>query len=135
MVSLGVAAATTVLTSEALGRSSPRGAARASWSGLLLNTLIMLGIVAALIVFAGPIARAYTADLVLVTVVMTLMPLAAANVVADGGQGVVSAGLRAHGDNWFPTASHVLSYALVMPLLGLTLAEGRVAERIPDCAA
>jgi MATE family multidrug resistance protein len=95
---------------------------------VLLNLLavvfmVSLGVAAAMIVFAGPIARAYTADLVLAAVVMALMPLAAANVLPDGGQGVVSAGLRAHGDNWFPTASHVLSYALVMPLLGLTLAE------------
>jgi Na+-driven multidrug efflux pump len=36
---------------------------------------------------------------------------------------VVAAGLRAHRDNWFPTASHVLVYAIVMPALALALAE------------
>jgi multidrug resistance protein, MATE family len=123
MVALGVASATTVLTSEARGGGAPREAARASWSGLLLNTLIMLVITAAFILLAGPIARGYTADLALAAIVVGLMPLAAANLVADGGQAVVAAGLRAHGDNWFPTASHVLSYALVMPALGLILAE------------
>jgi len=38
---------------------------------------------------------------------------------------VAASALRARGDNWFPTASHLLSYALVMPALGLWLGEWR----------
>jgi MATE family multidrug resistance protein len=41
----------------------------------------------------------------------------------DGSQVVASSALRARGDNWFPTASHLLAYALVMPALGYWLAE------------
>jgi MATE family multidrug resistance protein len=41
----------------------------------------------------------------------------------DGGQVVAAQALRARGDNWFPTASHVLAYVLVMPPLALWLAE------------
>jgi MATE family multidrug resistance protein len=31
--------------------------------------------------------------------------------------------LRARGDNWFPTFSHIAAYAVVMPVLGYWLAE------------
>jgi MATE family multidrug resistance protein len=125
MVALGLATATTVLTSEAIGRSEPRDAARASWSGVALNGAVMLLIAGLLAGFARPIAGIYTADYELVVLVASLMPLAAAILIPDGGQAVAAAALRAHRDNWFPTASHVLAYALVMPALALGLAEGR----------
>jgi multidrug resistance protein, MATE family len=123
MVALGFSAATTVLTSDGVGRKAPRDAARASWTGLALNTGMMLLIALALLAFAGPIARAYTADLSVASLVASSMPLAAAALCPDGGQVVIAAALRAHGDNWFPTASHLLAYALIMPSLALTLAE------------
>jgi MATE family multidrug resistance protein len=123
MVSLGFSTATTVLTSDGVGRKSPRDAARASWTGFLLNTGMMLMIALGLMLFAGPIARAYTADLSIASLVASLMPLAAAALSPDGGQVVIAASLRAHGDNWFPTASHVLAYAFIMPTLAVTLCE------------
>jgi MATE family multidrug resistance protein len=125
MVALGMSTATTVLTSEAVGRHAPRDAARASWAGLGLNTGCMLLIGIALVVFQRSIAGAYTADIQVVSLVAGLMPLAAASIIADGGQAVAAAALRAHRDNWFPTASHVFAYACVMPALGLLLAEVR----------
>jgi MATE family multidrug resistance protein len=36
---------------------------------------------------------------------------------------VAASGLRARGDNWFPTFSHIAAYAVVMPVLGYWLAE------------
>jgi MATE family multidrug resistance protein len=125
MVALGLATATTVLTSEAVGRHAPRDAARASWAGLGLNTAFMLVIGLGLVVFQRWIASAYTVDAQVVNLVAGLMPLAAVSIVADGGQAVAAASLRAHRDNWFPTASHVLAYACVMPGLGILLAEVR----------
>jgi MATE family multidrug resistance protein len=125
MVALGLSTATTVLTSDAVGRHSIRDAARASWAGLGLNTGCMLLIGVALVVFQRSIASAYTTDVQVVSLVAGLMPLAAASIIADGGQAVASAALRAHRDNWFPTASHVFAYACVMPGLGLLLAEVR----------
>jgi MATE family multidrug resistance protein len=125
MVALGLATATTVLTSEAIGRNSVRNAARASWAGLGLNTACMFVIGVVLVVFQRSIAGAYTADLTVVTLVAGLMPLAAAAILADGGQAVTGAALRAHRDNWFPTASHLLAYGCVMPALGIFLGEVR----------
>ena len=125
MVALGFAAATSVLTSEAIGRSLSRDAARASWSGVVLNSAFMLAIAGLIALFARSIAGVYTADHELAALTANLMPLAAAILVPDGNQAVASAALRAHRDNWFPTASHVFAYALVMPALALALAEGR----------
>jgi MATE family multidrug resistance protein len=125
MVSLGFAAATAVLASRAVGRIEPLEAIRVSWFGLALNTLLMLGIAALVIAAAGPIARAYTTDPSITQVVLLWMPLVALASLADGGQVVVSSALRAQGDNWAPTASHLLAYACVMPLVAVVLAEQR----------
>jgi MATE family multidrug resistance protein len=125
MVALGFATATSVLVSEAVGRDAPREASRASAAGLLLNALLMLvaGLIAA--VFPSAIARAYTADATLAGRCAELFPWTAAIVLPDGCQVVAAAALRARGDNWFPTASHLLAYALVMPALAYFLAEAR----------
>jgi MATE family multidrug resistance protein len=91
MVALGLATATTVLTSEAVGRKAPRDAARASWGGLGLNTACMLLIGFGLVAFQRLIASAYTTDEQIVTLVAGLMPLAAVSIIADGGQAVAAA--------------------------------------------
>jgi MATE family multidrug resistance protein len=125
MVSLGVSSATAVLTSEATGRREPVQASRASWAGLLLNTMLMVSIGAGVLVFASSIGRAYTANLTLAAFIASVLWLVAVALPPDGGQVVAAAALRARGDNWFPTASHLLSYALVMPALAYWLAEVR----------
>jgi MATE family multidrug resistance protein len=125
MVSLGVAAATGVLASRAIGRIEPREAVRVSWFGLALNTTVMLAIAALVLVAAGPIARAYTTDPNVVSAVLLWMPLVALATFADGGQAVVAWALRAQGDNWAPTASHLLAYACIMPPVAIVLSEQR----------
>jgi MATE family multidrug resistance protein len=125
MISLGVSSATAVLTSEATGRRAPTDASRASFGGLALNTLCMLVAAVFVLSFAGSIGRAYTANLTLAAFVSSVLWLAAVVMLPDGGQVVVAAALRARGDNWFPTVSHLLAYALVMPALAYWLAEAR----------
>jgi MATE family multidrug resistance protein len=123
MVSLGLASGTSVLSAEAVGRGDLRGAARVSYLGLALNALVTAAIALVIVLFRGSISRAYTADLTLAAACAALVPLLAVNVLPDGGQVVAAAGLRAQGDNWFPTYSHLLAYALVMPALGFWWAE------------
>jgi MATE family multidrug resistance protein len=123
MVALGFATATAVLTSEAVGKLAPRDAARASWAGLAVNSAVMLSIGLVSYLSAGLIATAYTVDLQVARIVAACVPLSAAINLVDGGQAVASAALRAQGDNWFPTCSHLLSYALLMPGLGYLFAE------------
>jgi MATE family multidrug resistance protein len=123
MVALGLAAATAVLVAEADGRSAPRDASRAGWAGVGLNLIAMVVAGAVIVVFAAPIGRAYTADAGLAASLASLMWVGALVLVPDGTQVVTASALRARGDNWFPTGSHILAYAVAMPILGYWLAE------------
>jgi MATE family multidrug resistance protein len=123
MIALGLATATAVIVSEAVGAREVRTARRAGWIGLGLNTLAM-GAGGLIFVIAGSlIARAFTSDAGLAALVAANMLLAALVLAPDGAQTVVASALRACGDNWFSTASHVLAYAVVMPAVAFALAE------------
>jgi multidrug resistance protein, MATE family len=123
MVALGLAAATAVLVSEAIGRQAPHDAARAGWTGIGLNAIAMIILAVMILSFAQPIGRAYTADISLAALLASLMWVAALVLHPDGAQVVAASALRARGDNWFPTFSHILAYAVAMPLLGFWFAE------------
>lgn len=125
MVALGVGAASAVLVSEAIGRKAPQDAARAGWTGIGLNAIGMVLAAIAIVLFAEPIGRAYTSDIAIASLVASLMGVAALALHPDGAQVVAASALRARGDNWFPTFSHILAYAIVMPVLGFWLAEAR----------
>jgi MATE family multidrug resistance protein len=114
-----------VLTSDAMGRKAPNEATRSSFVGLAVNTVFMLVSALFVHVFAAGIGRAYTANLSLAAAISGAMWLVALILPPDGGQVVAASALRARGDNWFPTASHLLAYAVVMPALGFWLAEVR----------
>jgi MATE family multidrug resistance protein len=123
MIALGLATATAVLVSEAIGRKAPHDASRAGWTGIGLNAIAMIIAAIAILVFAQQIGRAYTADAALAALLASLMWVAAIVLHPDGAQVVIASALRARGDNWFPTFSHIAAYALCMPLLGYWLAE------------
>jgi MATE family multidrug resistance protein len=123
MVALGLASATAVLASEATGRAAPREALRVSFIGLGLSGAVLLALALLGALCSQPIGRAYTADAALAATVATLVPLTLAITLPDGGQVVAASALRAQNDNWFPTGSHLLAYAVVMPALGYWLAE------------
>jgi len=123
MVALGLAAATAVLVSEAIGRQAPHDSARAGWTGICLNAIGMVIAAVLILVFAEPIGRAYTADLTLSALIASLVWIAALALLPDGTQVVSASALRARSDNWFPTFSHILAYAVAMPVIGYWLAE------------
>jgi MATE family multidrug resistance protein len=123
MVALGMAAATAVLVSEAVGRKAPHDAARAGWTGIGLNELNMIMAAVMIVLFAVPIGHAYTADVQLAALISSLIWIGALILHPDGAQVVTASALRARGDNWFPTFSHILAYAVVMPALGYWFAE------------
>lgn len=123
MLALGVAAATAVLVSEAIGRKAPQDAARAGWTGIGINAIAMIIAAIAILVFNDEIGRGYTADVALAATIASLIWIAALALHPDGAQVVLASALRARGDNWFPTFSHILAYAVVMPVLGYWFAE------------
>jgi MATE family multidrug resistance protein len=123
MIALGMSAATAVLVSEAIGRQAPKDAARAGWTGIGLNEIAMMVAAVAILVFAVPIGHAYTADVELAALISSLIWICAIALHPDGLQVVSASALRARGDNWFPTFSHIFAYAVVMPILGYWFAE------------
>ncbi len=123
MIALGLAAATAVLVSESIGRKAPQAAGRAGWTGIWLNAIGMVIAAIVIYVFALQIGRAYTADAELAALIASLMWVCALVLLPDGTQVVAASALRARSDNWFPTFSHVLAYAAVMPVLGYWWAE------------
>jgi MATE family multidrug resistance protein len=123
MIALGLTAATAVLVSEAVGRKAPRDAARAGWTGIGLNAIAMLIAAIVILLFRDQIGHGYTADAALAALISSLIWIAALVLHPDGAQVVTASALRARGDNWFPTFSHILAYAIVMPVLGYWLAE------------
>lgn len=125
MVSLGLSSATAVLTADAVGRRDEAGATRASSRGLLLNGAIMLLIGLVVLAFASPLGRAYTTNTTLAAAISGLMWLAAIAFLPDGLQVVAASALRARGDNWFPTVSHLFAYTALMPVLAYWLGEAR----------
>jgi len=123
MLALGVAAASAVLVAEASGRQSPRDAARAGWTGLGVNTVAMLIAAVALLLFPHQIGGVYSADPEHVALIAAHLGLVALMLTPDGAQVVAASSLRARGDNWFPTFSHIAAYAIAMPTLGYWLGE------------
>jgi len=53
-----------------------------------------------------------------------LILIVAPAMIGDGGQRVVAQALRGCHDAWFPTALHMISYAVIMVPLGWVLAFG-----------
>lgn len=123
MLALGFAAASAVLVAEARGQGDRSRARKAGLAGVLCNSVVMLACAGVMLVFAGPIAGAFTADPSIAALAVAAIPFAAVALTPDGAQAVLSHTLRAHGDNWFPTASHILAYVFVMPPLGWWLGE------------
>ena len=122
MAPLGLATATAVLVGRAYGARDRGGVVRGGVLGF--GVAAVVGLVVALIVWptAPLIARVYTTDPAVIAMTAAALVLCCLFFVADGVQVVVAQALRARGDIWVPTATHVLSYAVVMGPLGWWLA-------------
>lgn len=123
MIAMGLSTATAVIVSESIGARAHATARAAGWMGLSLNTVAMTLAAVLFLLCGGAIAGAFTSDGALAALVAGNMLIAALILAPDGGQVVAAAVLRARGDNWFPTASHILAYAVVMPATAFWLAE------------
>lgn len=125
MVPMGIAAATAVLVSRAVGAGSVAAVRRAFAMGmtLALGALLLLSVV--IFLDADLVARAYTDDPALLAITGSALLLSCLFFMADGAQVVASNALRARGDVWWPTGMHFVSYMVVMLPLGWWLAVHR----------
>ena len=121
---LGISAATAVLVGRAYGRRSARGVAFCGWLGIGVNSAVMALAGIPLALAPAAIAALYSTDPVVVATAVPLILIISPTMIGDGGQRVVAQSLRGCHDAWFPTALHMISYAVIMVPLGWTLAFG-----------
>jgi MATE family multidrug resistance protein len=119
---LGISAATAVLVGRAYGRQSPRGVAFSGWLGLGVNSGVMVLAGMPLALAPAAIAALYSTDPAVIAAAAPLVLIIAPTMIGDGGQRVAAQALRGCHDAWFPTALHMVSYAVIMVPLGWVLA-------------
>lgn len=117
MVPAGVSAAATVLVGNAIGRGDAAGARRAAKAALFAGAAFMC--MSAIVFLAAPdlLAGLYTADLGVLAIAVTLIPIAGLFQVFDGLQVVGAGVLRGAGDTHAPMVIGLLGFWLVgMPV-------------------
>src|SRR5262245_16456275 len=98
IVPQGIAAATAVLTGQAVGRLDPAEARRTGWRGFQLVTAVTLLTSLVLYFQAGPILRLYSHDPEVIAYGLSLMVLAALLQFFDGTLAVAAGALRGLGN-------------------------------------
>ena len=122
MVPLGLATGAAVLVGKAYGARDPAGVNRAG--AVAFAVTATFGLVVTLVVWpsAGWIAARYTHDPQALTMATPALVLCCLFLVPDALQVVTAQSLRARGDVWAPTITHLASYILVMMPLAWWLA-------------
>jgi MATE family multidrug resistance protein len=113
MVPLGVGAAAAVRVGHAVGAGDRHAARRAAAAALACGVGFMT--TTALLFLAAPrlLARAYTADVAVLTVAAALIPIAGVFQIFDGVQAVAAGVLRGIGDTRVPMAAALVGFWLV----------------------
>lgn len=122
MAPLGLAAATAVLVSRAYGARDRAGVVRAGLIGFAVTAVF--GVVVSLVIWptAPWIAAAYTTEPQVIAVAAAALALSCLFLLTDALQVVIAQALRARGDVWLPTFTHLISYIVVMMPLAWWLA-------------
>jgi multidrug resistance protein, MATE family len=121
MVPLGVSSAAAVRVGHAVGRRNLAGASRAGWTALLFGTAFMAGAAVIFITLPHVLIGAFTRDLGVIEIGVSLLFVAAIFQLFDGIQAVATGSLRGLGDTrtpmWWNLAGH---WGIGLPL-GYTL--------------
>ncbi len=122
MVPLGLSTATAVLVGRAYGARDLEGVKRASW--VAFGVTLAFGVLVSLILWpaAELISRGYTTDRATLAMAAPAVALCCLFLIPDALQVVCAQSLRARGDVWPPTITHLASYVLVMAPLAWWLA-------------
>jgi MATE family multidrug resistance protein len=113
MVPLGVSTATAVMVGQAIGAGDETRARRAAIAGIIIGTAFMCASALVFRLFPGALARAYTADVEVVALAATLIPIAGVFQVFDGIQAVAAGVLRGIGDTHAPAVINVVGFWLI----------------------
>jgi MATE family multidrug resistance protein len=132
MVPLGLSTATAVMVGSAYGARDGRGVNRAGAIGFAIT--LAFGVLVAVVV--GParaqIVAVYTTSAPVIAVAAPALALSCLFFIPDCLQVVAAQALRARGDVWVPSFTHLISYVAVMaPLawfLALPLHMGLIGE-------
>jgi MATE family multidrug resistance protein len=122
MVPLGLATGAAVLVGSAYGARDLKGVNRAG--AVAFGVTASFGLIVALVVWpAAPlISSGYTKDAATLAMATPALIVSCLFFVPDALQVVVAQSLRARGDVWLPTITHLTSYILVMMPLAWFLA-------------
>jgi len=114
MLAIGIGSATTVRVGIAFGRGDIPDAALAGWTGLAVNTVVMMSVGLIAFNFPGPLASIYTDDPALLAEAMISIAFITWVFVPDGGQAVMANALRGRKDVWAPSIIQTVSFFGVM---------------------
>lgn len=122
MIPLGVSSATAVQVGRAYGGRDPAGMTRAGW--IAFAVIAIVGLAAGLLLYPTRqwVALAYTTDPAALELILPALVLTCFFLAPDAVQVVAAQALRARGEVWVPTITHLISYALVMGPLAWWLA-------------
>ncbi|HEV2531205.1 MATE family efflux transporter [Phenylobacterium sp.] len=122
MVPLGLATGAAVLVGGAYGARDEAGVNRAG--AVAFGVTALFGALVTFLVWpnAALISRAYTDNPQTLAMAVPALVLASAMFLPDAVQVVVAQSLRARGDVWLPTYTHLTSYIVVMAPLAWWLA-------------
>jgi len=113
MVPPGIASAGAVRVGQAVGRRDPEGAARAGWTALLFAVAFTSIAAVSFLAFPRVLLRAFTEDVGVLNIGVTLLFVAAAFQLFDGVQGVSTGVLRGLGDTRTPMIWNLLGHWVV----------------------
>ncbi len=132
MVPLGLSTATAVMVGSAYGARDARGVNRAGAIGFAITAAF--GVLVALVVgpARAPIVAVYTTSAPVIAMAAPALALSCLFFIPDCLQVVTAQALRARGDVWVPSLTHLISYVVVMAplawLLALPLRMGLIGE-------
>ena len=114
MVPLGLATGAAVLVGKAYGARDPAGVTRAGVVSFVVAAVFGLVVSLAIWPTAELISHGYTRDAATIAMAAPALVLSCLFFFPDALQVVVAQALRARGDVWLPTYTHLASYILVM---------------------
>jgi len=122
MAPLGLSTGTAVMVGRAYGARDGAGVVRAGLIGFAITGAF--GAVISLIIWpsAHLISQAYTSDPKVIAMASAALVLSCLFFLVDALQVVIAQSLRARGDVWLPTFTHLTSYVFVMMPLAWWLA-------------